>query len=297
MKITKEIKIAVVAIAALTMLFLGLNFLKGISVFQSNDTYYITFKDVSGLVTSSPIYADGVAVGTVADIIFDYDQQEPVKVVAAVDKLLRIPAGSTAEIQSDMMGNTQINLMLATNPRERINPGGVIEGVPAGGAMAKLTAMVPALEQMLPKLDSIMTSLNTILADPAIRNTLHNVETISGNLTTTTQQLNVLVADINHNVPGMMKKADAVLDNTQKLTANLASVDVQATMNQVNATIAEVKATTEAINSTKGTIGLMIHDPSLYNNLNATVRDADSLMVDLKAKPKRYVHFSIFGKK
>lgn len=294
---TKEVRIALVAIVGVVILFFGMNFLKGLNVFSSQDEYTVEFADITGLSSSSPVYADGYKVGVVKAINYDYSHTTGPKVVIGVDKQLRIPAGSTAEIESDMLGNVKINLLLANNPRQRVEPGQAIQGNVNSGAMGQLQGMVPAIERMLPKLDSIMTSLNAILADPAIRQSLHNVQTITANLTTSTEQLNTLMASVNRSVPGMMNKANGVLDNTQRLTANLANVDVAATMRQVDQTIANVQQLTAKLNSNEGTLGLLMNDASLYNNLNATMRNADSLVVNLRQHPKRYVHFSIFGKK
>lgn len=294
---TKEVKIALVAIAGVVVLFFGMNFLKGLNIFSSEDNYYVQFSDITGLSSSSPVYADGFKVGVVKEIIYDYTHTEGSKVLIGVDKQLRIPQGSSAEIVSDMLGNVKVNLLLANNPREKVAPGGLIKGMINDGAMGKLQDMVPAVEKMLPKLDSIMTSLNAILADPAIRQSLHNVQTITDNLTTSTAQLNTLMAGLNKNVPGMMAKANNVLDNTETLTANLAAVDVASTMRQVDQTIANVQQLTAKLNSKEGSLGLLMNDTQLYDNLNSTMRNADSLVIDLRQHPKRYVHFSIFGKK
>lgn len=294
---TKEVKIALVAIVGVVVLFFGMNFLKGLNIFSSEDNYYVQFSDITGLSSSSPVYADGFKVGVVKDIIYDYSHTEGSKVLIGVDKQLRIPQGSSAEIVSDMLGNVKVNLLLANNPREKVAPGGLIKGMINDGAMGKLQDMVPAVEKMLPKLDSIMTSLNAILADPAIRQSLHNVQTITDNLTTSTAQLNTLMAGLNKNVPGMMAKANNVLDNTETLTANLAAVDVASTMRQVDQTIANVQQLTAKLNSKEGTLGLLMNDTQLYDNLNSTMRNADSLVIDLRQHPKRYVHFSVFGRK
>lgn len=294
---TKEVKIALVAIAGVVVLFFGMNFLKGLNIFSSEDNYYVQFSDITGLSSSSPVYADGFKVGVVKEIIYDYTHTEGSKVLIGVDKQLRIPQGSSAEIVSDMLGNVKVNLLLANNPREKVAPGGLIKGMINDGAMGKLQDMVPAVEKMLPKLDSIMTSLNAILADPAIRQSLHNVQTITDNLTTSTAQLNTLMAGLNKNVPGMMAKANNVLDNTETLTANLAAVDVASTMRQVDQTIANVQQLTAKLNSKEGTLGLLMNDTQLYDNLNSTMRNADSLVIDLRQHPKRYVHFSVFGRK
>jgi len=237
----------------------------------------------------------------VKKINYDYAKSGSILVEVGIDPQLRIPKGSSAEIVSDLLGNVRVNLLLANNPRERMEVGQTINGMINGGAMSQLKDMVPAIEKMLPKLDSIMASLNTLLADPAIAQSLHNVQAITSNLTTTTAEANRLVAQLNNQVPGMMSKANGVLDNTTTLTATLnekvASVDVAATMAKIDQTLANVNQITEQMSSREGSLGLLMNDPSLYNNLNATMLSADSLLVNLRQHPKRYVHFSVFGKK
>ena len=297
MKFTKEIRIALVAIVGILVMYFGINFLKGISLFSTNNAYYMTFDDIQGLGASTPIYADGYKVGTVDKVDYDYSGNGPIKVKADINKDLRIPAGSMAEIEKDIMGNLQVNLLLANNPRERIEPGGVIPGTVNAGMMGKAAQLVPVVEKMLPKLDSILTNVNALLADPAIAASLHNVETITNNLTVSTRELNALMAGLNKQVPGMIRKANGVLDNTNRLTANLADLDVQGTLNRVNATLEGAQKFTDQLNSGKGSLGLLMNDTKLYDNMTSTMSHADSLVIDLKAHPKRYVHFSIFGRK
>ena len=297
MKLTKEIKIALVAIVGILIMYFGINFLKGMNLFSTNNTYFITFDDIQGLGASTPIYADGYKVGTVDGLEYDYKENGPIKVKVDINKDLRIPQGSKAEIVKDLMGNLQVNLLLANNPRERVEPGGVIPGAVNGGMMDKAANLVPVVEKMLPKLDSILTSVNALLADPALAASLHNVETITSNLTVSTRELNTLMSGLNKQVPGMIGKANGVLDNTNRLTANLASLDVQGTLNKVNQTLESAHQFTEKLNSNQGSLGLLMNDTKLYDNLTSTMSHADSLVIDLKAHPKRYVHFSVFGRK
>lgn len=297
MKLTKEIKIALVAIVGILILYFGINFLKGMNLFSTNNAYYMTFDDIQGLGASTPIYADGYKVGTVDGLEYDYKENGPIKVKVDIIKDLRIPQGSKAEIVKDLMGNLQVNLLLANNPRERVEPGGIIPGAVNGGMMDKAASLVPVVEKMLPKLDSILTSVNALLADPALAASLHNVETITSNLTVSTRELNTLMAGLNKQVPGMIGKANGVLDNTNRLTANLASLDVQGTLNKVNQTLESAHQFTEKLNSNQGSLGLLMNDTKLYDNLTSTMSHADSLVIDLKAHPKRYVHFSVFGRK
>lgn len=297
MKLTKEIKIALVAIVGILIMYFGINFLKGMNLFSTNNTYFITFDDIQGLGASTPIYADGYKVGTVDGLEYDYKENGPIKVKVDINKDLRIPQGSKAEIVKDLMGNLQVNLLLANNPRERVELGGIIPGAVNGGMMDKAANLIPVVEKMLPKLDSILTSVNALLADPALAASLHNVETITSNLTVSTRELNTLMAGLNKQVPGMIGKANGVLDNTNRLTANLASLDVQGTLNKVNQTLESAHQFTEKLNSNQGSLGLLMNDTKLYDNLTSTMGHADSLVIDLKAHPKRYVHFSVFGRK
>lgn len=294
---SKEVKIALVAICGLVILFFGMNFLKGLNLFSTSNTYFISFKNISGLSASSPIYADGYQVGVVRGIQYSYDNSGSISVQAEVDNRLRIPKGSSAEIVSDMLGNVKINLLLANNPRERVNPGETIQGGINDGALGKVKDIIPAVTQLLPKLDSILTSVNALLSNPAIVHSMQNVETVTGDLTVTTRRLNGLLATLEGRVPGMMTRTDSILDNANTLTKNLSSVDVVATVARVDETLANVEKFTEQLNNNQGTLGLLMRDPSLYNNLTSTMRSADSLLIDLKAHPKRYVHFSLFGRK
>jgi phospholipid/cholesterol/gamma-HCH transport system substrate-binding protein len=119
---------------------------------------------------------------------------------------------------------------------------------------------------------------------------------MTGNLNATSQELRALSASLNRDVPGMMTKANGVLDNTQQLTQNLSQIDVAAMTASVNKTLENVEQMTKKLNSNEGTLGLLMRDATLYNNLSSTAASADSLLIDLKAHPKRYVHFSVFGK-
>ena len=297
MRFTKEIKIALVSILGIVVLFFGLQFLKGLSVFSSDNAMYVAFTDATGLSVSSPVYANGYRVGVVKALDYDYSPHGKIVAEIGLNKEMRVPVGSRAELASDLLGNIKINLVLGDDPLHMIGVGDTISGGMEQGIMSKVGEIMPLIMDIAPKLDSIMTSLNLLLADPALRNTLHNVEGMTGNLNATSQELKTLSASLNREVPTMMNKANGVLDNTQQLTHNLSQIDVEAMNAKVNQTLANVEQMTQKLNSNEGTLGLLMRDKSLYNNLTATAASADSLLTDLKAHPKRYVHFSIFGKK
>jgi len=294
---SKEIKIALVAIAGIVILFFGLNFLKGLTMFSDDTDYYMEFTDISGLTASSAIYAGGYQVGMVKSIDFDYTNEKPTRVLIGLNKKLRVPADSYASIESDMMGNVKVNIALGRDTSNPLPAGGVIRGQVASGLMAQAATLVPVIQEMLPKLDSILVSVNTLLADPSIAATLHNAEATTASLKTSAEKLDLLLANVNRQLPAMMDNANQTLANTDKLTANLASIDIAATMQKVDQTIAGVQAMTDKMNSTDGSLGLLMNDPALYNNLSSTMAHADSLLINLREQPKRYVHFSLFGRK
>ncbi len=296
-KFSKEIQIALVAIVGILVLYFGLQFLKGMTLFSSDNRYYVKFQDVSGLSVASPIFANGYRVGVVEGIDFDYSNTGEIVASIGVNKDMQVPKGSRAEIATDLMGNVKVQLVLGNLADGTVAPGDTICGAQQVGAMGKAADMIPTIQQMLPKLDSILASVNTLLADPAIASSLHNVDQITANLSRTSQDLSQLSAQLNRQMPQMLKNADGVLANTNQLTKNLNELDLAATMSSVNTTLKNVEQMSATLNSKEGTLGLLMRDPKLYYNLNSTMMHADSLMIDLKQHPKRYVHFSVFGKK
>ena len=295
--IGKEIKIAIAAICAVVLLFYGINFLKGINLFKKSNVYYVKFHDITGLSKNNAVYAGGYPIGTVQEISYDYEHPGHIVVGVVIDEKMRLPKGTTAELTSSMLGTTTMNLILASSA-DYLLPGDSLTGGPHLGALEMAGEMVPKIEQMLPKLDSIMASINLLLGDSALVRTLHNTEGITANLKQGTGDLNKM---LRNDIPALMAKMDRIGNNVDQLTGKLKDLDYAATIDNVNQTIKEAKQfaqdLNDKINSQEGTMGLLLNDRNMYDNLNRMLVSSDSLLRDLKGHPKRYVHFSVFGRK
>jgi phospholipid/cholesterol/gamma-HCH transport system substrate-binding protein len=274
------------------------------SLFSDKNVYFVTFDNVSGLLSSSPILANGYRVGVVKEIQYDYTGKSNIVVRFSLkEEQMQLPVGTTATIASDFMGNVKMNLVLAkaqqgaAGPTGMLAQGDTIEGSQSEGLMARAAQLIPTIEQMLPKVDSILASVNALMADPALKASIHNVNRITADLTTSTRQLNTLMAGINRQMPTLMTKVDGVLDNSQQLTQNLSAIDVEATMQKVDKAIANVEAVTSKLNSNEGSLGLLMNDNTFYNRVNGTLQSAESLLSDVKEHPKRYINISVFGRK
>ena len=195
---------------------------------------------------------------------------------------------------TELMGGVRMNILLANNPREKYAIGDTLQGSLNNGMMEDMTKIMPQVAEILPKLDSILHSLNSILSDPAIPAIMHSMQKTTGNLEVASGELNQI---LKNDIPQLTGKLNTIGDNFITISDNLKEVNYAATFAKIDSTIANVKTITEKLNSKESSVGLLLNDPQLYNNLNTTASNAANLLEDLKVNPKRYVHFSLFGKK
>lgn len=291
----KEFTIGIAAIAALLILFIGINYLKGINMFKSESYYYVDYTNVNGLALSSPVYTNGFKVGLVRDIQYNFNKPGHIIVGIEMDENIKIPQGSKAELVTEMLGTVKMNLIMNYNEEKIIAPGDTIEGYANNGIMVKAEEeLLPQMEKMMPKLDSILSSLNKILADPALGNTIKNAEKLTASLSQTSNHLEKLMSN---DIPALTSNVTMITEDLKVISGNLKDIDYAETFNKIDQTLKNVYALTDKLNNKDNTIGLLLNDPELYNNLNATSANAASLLKDLQEHPKRYVHFSLFGKK
>ena len=290
----KEVKIGIIGIAALAMLFFGINYLKGVRMFHASSYYYVEYTDINGLATSSPVFASGYKVGLVREIQYNHANPGHVVVEVELDKGMQIPKGSTGELVTEMLGTVKMNLKLNLKSKEYCQPGDTLPGIVNNGLMGVAEGIMPKVEQLMPKMDSILNSLNQLLANPALRGTLENTERLTANLDVTTRQLNKLMQN---DLPQITGRMITIADNFSTISESLKGIDYAETFQKIDSTLQNVQLLTSKLNSKDNTVGLLFNDPTLYNNLSATTANAASLLEDLQAHPKRYVHFSLFGRK
>ena len=293
--LSKEAKIGLVTIVSLVLLYFGINYLKGINLFKPVNHYEVVFDNVKGVTVSSPVYIEGFKVGLVREIRYDYENMDKIVVDVSLEEQMRINKGSYITIVNSFLGGAELHIHLNKYVNDYLKPGDQMEGRMGEEMMqAVQEKILPSVEVMLPKIDSILVGLQTLINHPALKQSLDNVEKTTNNLEKSTRLLNTMMAN---DVPEIVAGLKNITNNFSEVSGELKKIDLQQTFENINATLANLKVTTEKFNSTDNNIGLLLNDRALYDNLNSTTDNASKLLLDLREHPKRYVHFSIFGKK
>lgn len=293
---SREVKIGASVLIALVALVFGINYLKGVNIFKAANYYYASYTNVTGLAQSAPVTLNGYKVGLVREIAYEYDNPGHVRVELSLDRQLRLPEGTSAVIVTDMLGTSTIELKMGTSPNF-IEVGNKIAGVEGSGLMDKVsTELMPTVMQIAPHLDSLVVALHTIAADPALLTAVRRLDAIMANLEASTNHLN-------RAMPAIMGNANATMANVSEITANLSQVSnalsaisedlkkmpLDSTVTHLNNITAHLDEATSKLNSTNSSLGLLLNDPDLYNNLNNSAAHVDSILIDLKKQPKRYI--------
>lgn len=290
---SKEIKIAITAILSIIIIYTGIIFLKGIKMFGNENIYLVEINDISGLTVSSEVTVNGMNIGYVKDIKYNQEKQNLIVAIDIKEGFI-IPEGSTASIAKEMLGNTKMNLILGKNTNKAITNNDTIKGKNSVDLMASAAEMIPQIQSIMPKVDSILTSLNNILSDASINKSIENIEYITYNLRSTTDNFNNIM---NKDLPVLLSKANNICNNVEILTNNINKMDFNSLMTNANCTMQNLQVFTNRLNSKDNSLGLLLNDKQIYNNLDSTIQNASLLLQDIRINPKKYVHFSLIGKK
>ena len=292
---TKEAKIGLVSIVCLALLYIGINYLKGVNLFKPVNHYYVAFSNVKGVTVSSPVFVEGFKVGLVREITYDYDTTGKISVLVSLEDKMRINKGSYITVVNSFLGGAELHIHLNTFVDDYFHSGDTIEGRMEADMMTSVQEnLLPGIEQMMPKLDSILGGLQTLVNHPALTQSLTYIEQTTASLEHSSRRLDQMLAK---DVPVIMENIKGITANFELVSGQLKDLDLVETMQTVNATLANLKLTTDKLNSADNSLGLLLNDRQLYDNLNGTMENASLLLLDLREHPKRYVHFSLFGSK
>ena len=292
---TKEAKIGLVSIVCLALLYIGINYLKGVNLFKPVNHYYVAFSNVKGVTVSSPVFVEGFKVGLVREITYDYDTTGKISVLVSLEDKMRINKGSYITVVNSFLGGAELHIHLNTFVDDYFHSGDTIEGrIEADMRTSVQENLLPGIEQMMPKLDSILGGLQTLVNHPALTQSLTHIEQTTASLEHSSLRLDQMLAK---DVPVIMENIKGITANFELVSGQLKDLDLVETMQTVNATLANLKLTTDKLNSADNSLGLLLNDRQLYDNLNGTMENASLLLLDLREHPKRYVHFSLFGSK
>lgn len=291
---TKEVRIGLAFVIAMALFIFGANFLKGINLFSPTRTYYLTFENLDGLVVSNGVYIKGYKVGQVKDIQYDFKKEQPFTVEIIVNDDIDIPEGSVAYLyDASLLGGKGINLVFSDSKNYHKDKDNLTTDVEVG-LFGQLAEVVPDLRKTVADADSAIVSVNNLLNSDEIKNTLANIDGTMSDIKSMSTHLDYM---IKVKFPPILNNVDSVVSDMHSVTSQLKEADYKKIMLGLDTTMQNLQGLTEKINSPEGTIGQLLTNRSLYDRIDQTVESANALVVDLKANPKRYVHFSLFGGK
>ncbi|MBO4622054.1 MAG: MCE family protein [Paludibacteraceae bacterium] len=295
MKHKKEITVAVLAIIALFVLYFGFNYLKGINIFNKTHTYVVKYERMNGLVAQSPVYVKGYKVGMVDRIVYDFSEAESFTVEFSINDDIRLPKGTEVALVPDgLISGEALELRIPTDSITAWYADGdtLPTSITPGMLNAVAEAVLSQLDPILSNIDSVVNVLQETLTKEQLQAILDNVDGTMANVNAITRKADRMMAS---QLPQLIDTIQLAMNEIHVITDNLSQADLKATVAKVDDAVAEVKTLLAAANSEDGTLGKLINDKSLYENIDHTIVSADSLLIDLKANPKRYVQFSLFG--
>jgi phospholipid/cholesterol/gamma-HCH transport system substrate-binding protein len=313
MKFSQEIRVGLLAIVAMAMFYFGFRFLKGSDFFSSNNNYTVFYPSVDGLTASNPVRINGLSVGRVKSIEILQDKGNQLRVVLEIAKKISVPDNSTALLADDgLLGGKLINLKLNPNGAPLAHEGTLI-GAKETGLVASISDKATPV---LTSADSLMKNLNRVVASfsktalvlnqtlAGANQTLLGANRVTGTLDVTVQEnraaLQTTLANVGKLSTSLIeteRQLKPILTKAGTFADSLNALQLRQTLLTANATVASLQKILSDVGKGKGSLGKLTSDDALYANVNATTVSLTKLLTDLREHPKRYVHFSLFGRK
>ncbi len=311
-KLKHEAKIGILVATTIILFILGFNFLRGRGVFSSDKEYITYYDNVQGLQESAVVQLKGLTVGRVSEIVL---QGAKIKVTFLLKKEVKIPVGSVAQLASaDLISGTKIITLDMTNSTEFIPAGGTVTGKASGGILDNLSdqvsPLVGVMQHTVISLDTLLNSVNNVINDDARRHLnssfaslesgLDQLAALSAKLNAQSGNLAAVISNAN-SITGNLANSNARITNTlgnlEEFSGSLRNAPVGQTLEKLQQTADQLQGIVSKINNNDGSLGMLLSDKKLYNNLSSTLGTLDTLLGDLKQHPSRYINVSVFGRK
>lgn len=305
MKISREVKTGILVILGVILFIFGFNYLKGQNLLDSSRVFYTTYNNVEGLVPSTPVTINGLSVGKVVKIAFKGDGSGKLQVKLLVDSEFEFSKNSKAQLyETGLIGGKSIAIVPAFDGAEIAKENDVLQGTVKPGLTdlvnQRLTPLQEKIEIMMVGADSLLSNLNDVFNDKTkanLRASVTGLNDVIQNFKKTSSSLNSLIANNEDKLNNTLTNVDKMSSNLSKTTEDLANADLKKTIASLEATISNFNSIGAKIENGEGSIGKLLQDEGLYNNLEGASLQLEQLLEDMKLNPKRYVHFSLFGKK
>ena len=284
---TKEVKIGLSFVVALAFLIWGINFLKGVNLFTPSNHYYLKYENVDGLVVSNGVFIKGYKVGQVRAIKYDFTQKESFVVDVLMNQDIKLPKGTIAYLfDESMLGGKGINLVFSEE-KDYHTSGDTLTTDVQGGLMASLAGIVPSIQSTINHADSLIVSANALINSAEIQNSLNNFASITAELHKTSKGLTKM---IDQQFPPIIDNVNQICSDLKTVTGQLGEIQYKDIIESLDSTLVNLEEFTNRITSPNSSLGLLLNDKALYNDIDATVNSVNSLLIDFKDDPRRYLY-------
>ena len=291
MKINNEFKIGFWAIVAIVVMFYGMRYLKGINSFKEGQFYYLNCDKVDGLAVSSHVKLNGLKVGMVRSMEYDQKSKRVFVLLNLYDTDLKIPTDSRVFVQSELLGTSDVVLDFGDATSFYQPWDTIMAPASSAGLLEKADPIVEQINSLMPKIDTLISGINVLVNESKMQESLLQINTLTQHLNSTVNQLNQL---LRNDVPGIMSNLESATANLDTITVQAKEADIKQLLANTNETIKTANGLLKQMQSKDGTVGKMLNSDEVYEQLNRTIADVDSLINDIKANPKRYIHIKVF---
>ena len=291
-KNSKEVIIGIATIISLALLYIGINYLKGINLFKPANFYYVSCSFVKDINVSSPVFVEGFKVGLVRTITYDYSTVDKIILEIRLDKGMKVNKGSYVMIEPTLFSGSELHLRLNKFVTEYYKPGDTLEGRFKEGMVTSVEEnIVPRFAEILVKIDSILTGLQTLVNHTALTQSLSNLEKTTAHLDESSIRLNDF---LKKDVPVISSGLKETTANLSTFSHKLNDLNIDQSIRSLNTTLESINTFTLRLHAKDNSLGLLLNDTLLYKNLNTTIENASGLILDVRQNPKKYIRFSLF---